>query len=70
MTQAQVSPEYELQLSPAEVAPGGVFDALHCWLDAAYGGGAVARFLPALCRQIRGGVAPERWHLSYAPLAV
>jgi len=64
-----VSPEYELQLSLAEVAPGGVFDALHCWLDARMDEGKSYGFYRPY-NEDRGGVAPERWHLSYAPLAV
>lgn len=62
-------PEYALQLSLAEVAPGGVFDALHCWLDARMAEGKSHGFYRPYDED-RGGVAPERWHLSYAPLAV
>jgi LAS superfamily LD-carboxypeptidase LdcB len=64
-----VPPEYALQLSPAEVAPGGVFDALHCWLDTRMAEGTSHGFYRPYDEE-RGGVAPERWHLSYAPLAV
>jgi hypothetical protein len=65
---AAVGDDYRLQLSQAEVAPGGVFDALHCWLDERFSGGAGRGFYRPYDRD-RGGVAPERWHLSYAPLA-
>jgi LAS superfamily LD-carboxypeptidase LdcB len=57
---------YRVQLLPEEAAPGGVFHALHCWLDenmARYG-----FFRPY--RTFRGGVFPEAWHLSFAPVSV
>ena len=64
---AAAMPEgYRVQLLPSEAAPGGVFHPLHCWLDAnmaKYG-----FFRPY--RIFRGGVHPEAWHLSYAPVAV
>ncbi|MGZ8269330.1 MAG: M15 family metallopeptidase [Burkholderiales bacterium] len=56
---------YRVQLVPGETVPGGVFHALHCWLDAnmwRYG-----FFRPY--GTFRGGVRPEAWHLSYAPLS-
>lgn len=59
---------YQLQLSPAEVAPGGLFDPLHCWLDERIEQGKSHGFFRPYGSD-RGGVAPERWHLSYAPLA-
>lgn len=55
-------------LTPDEVAPGAVFDALHCWLDERMAAGASHGFFRPYAVD-RGGVAPERWHLSYAPLA-
>lgn len=66
---AAVAPDYEVQLTAQEVAPGGVFDALHNWLDARMAAGESHGFYRPYHRD-RGGVAPERWHLSYAPLAV
>ena len=66
---AAVPPEYPLQLSPGEVATGGVFDRLHCWLDARLAAGESHGFFRPYGKD-RGGVAPERWHLSYAPLSV
>jgi LAS superfamily LD-carboxypeptidase LdcB len=57
---------YRVQLLPSEVSPGGIFHPLHCWLDAhmsRYG-----FFRPY--RTFRGGVHPEAWHLSYAPVAI
>lgn len=64
-----VGADYSVQLSPAEVAPGGPFDALHRWLDARMAAGESHGFFRPYERD-RGGVAAERWHLSYAPLAV
>ncbi|MAT95003.1 MAG: peptidase [Halioglobus sp.] len=63
-----VPADYRLQLSPVEVAPGGVFDALHCWLDEVIAAGCGHGFFRPYDRD-RGGVAPERWHLSFAPLS-
>jgi LAS superfamily LD-carboxypeptidase LdcB len=66
---AAVPPEYQLQLSAQEVATGGVFDPLHCWLDARMAAGRSHGFFRPYDRDC-GGVAPERWHLSYAPLSI
>jgi LAS superfamily LD-carboxypeptidase LdcB len=63
---AAVPDGYRVQLLPAEAAPGGVFHALHCWLDvnmARYG-----FFRPY--QSFRGGVLPEAWHLSYAHVSI
>lgn len=65
---AAVEGDYRVALSAAEVAPGGVFDPLHRWLDERLGSGAGHGFYRPYDRD-RGGVAPERWHLSYLPLA-
>ena len=66
---AAVGDEYAVQLTPGEVAPGGVFDSLHCWLDQRMAAdGAHGFFRPYA--QDSGGVAVERWHLSYAPASV
>jgi LAS superfamily LD-carboxypeptidase LdcB len=57
---------YRLRLLPEEAAPGGVFYRLHCWLDThmeRYG-----FYRPYA--NYRGGVLPEAWHLSYAPVSV
>lgn len=66
---AAVPLDYQVQLSPGEVAGGGVFDPLHCWLDERIAQGQSRGFYRPYGRD-RGGVAPERWHLSYAPLAL
>ena len=59
---------YEIQLIPEEVNAGGMFGPLHEWLDERIATDGTYGF----CRpydQDRQGVAPERWHLSYAPVA-
>lgn len=67
---AAVLPQgYKLQLSQQEVAAGGLFDPLHSWLDQRMAAGESHGFYRPYGRD-RGGVAPERWHLSYAPLSV
>jgi len=66
---AALPADYVLQLSPAEVAPGGLFDPLHNWLDGRIAAGQSHGFFRPYGED-RGGVAPERWHLSYAPLAL
>lgn len=59
---------YELQLIPAEVDAGGMHAPLHEWLDARIASGTAHDFYRPYDAD-RGGVAPERWHLSYAPVA-
>jgi LAS superfamily LD-carboxypeptidase LdcB len=56
---------YRYKLVPEEYAPGGVFHALNVWLDA-----NIARFgFYRPYAQYRGGVNPEPWHLSFAPVS-
>jgi LAS superfamily LD-carboxypeptidase LdcB len=66
LVDAAAMPEgYRVQLAPHEAAHGGVFHTLHCWLDA-----NMARFgFFRPYRSFRGGVLPEPWHVSYAPVA-
>lgn len=52
-------------LVPAEYAAGGVFARLGAWLDACAGQFGFYRPYDSY----RGGVQPEPWHLSYAPVA-
>ncbi len=59
---------YQLQLTPQEVADDGMFGALHYWLDEQIAADTAAGFFRPYATDM-GGVAPERWHLSYAPLA-
>lgn len=62
---AAVPEGYRVRLLPEEAAPGGVFQKMHRWLDrnmSRYG-----FFRPY--HNFRGGVHPEPWHLSYAPVS-
>ncbi|MFT5481858.1 MAG: LAS superfamily LD-carboxypeptidase LdcB [Halieaceae bacterium] len=65
---AAVSADYRVKLEPVEVNPGGVFEAMHNWLDAQIAAGDSFGFFRPYADD-RGGVAPERWHLSYAPIS-
>lgn len=58
---------YQVRLTLDETADAGVFAGLHAWLDE-YLARADAGFFRPYRRRL-GGVAPEPWHLSYAPLA-
>ena len=56
---------YRVRLVPAETEPGGVFHDLQRWLDE-----NMARFnFFRPYSTFRGGVLPEPWHLSYAPVS-
>jgi len=59
---------YEIDLIPEEVESGGMFAPLHEWLDQQIATGTAHGFFRPYDRD-RGGVAPERWHLSHAPTA-
>lgn len=65
---AAVPDDYRVQLTPAEVEEDGPFAPLHDWLDRQLGNGAGYGFFRPY-NEDRGGIAPERWHLSYAPLS-
>jgi LAS superfamily LD-carboxypeptidase LdcB len=65
---AAVPADYRVQLTPAEVASGGVFGPLHRWLDERIAADRAHGFYRPYDRD-GGGVAPERWHLSFGPLA-
>ena len=56
---------YKLAVVPAEYQAGGPFHRLTTWLDAHMH--AFGFFRPYATD--RGGVSPEPWHLSYAPVA-
>jgi LAS superfamily LD-carboxypeptidase LdcB len=62
---ASVPAGYSVQLIPSEYAADGVFSRLAAWLDANMN--RFGFFRPY--RNDRGGVSPEPWHLSYAPVA-
>ena len=56
---------YTVELLPAEYAADGIFSRLSQWLDA-----NMRRFgFYQPYRTDRGGVSPEPWHLSYAPIS-
>jgi LAS superfamily LD-carboxypeptidase LdcB len=65
---AAVPDDYVIELIPAEVNAGGMFAPLHEWLDQRIAEDAAFGFFRPYDID-RGGVAPERWHLSYAPVA-
>jgi len=65
---AAVGSDYRLQLNNEEVSDEGVFGPLHQWLDQQIESNAAFGFFRPYI-QDRGGVSPERWHLSYAPLS-
>lgn len=56
---------YRPQLVVGEYGPGGVFARLDDWLDT----NAAAHGFYRPYETWRGGVQPEPWHLSYAPVA-
>ncbi|WP_237066452.1 M15 family metallopeptidase [Microbulbifer guangxiensis] len=65
---AAMSDNYQPQLTPQEVCDEGIFGPFHCWLDKRIAAGeSYGLFRPYA--EDRGGIAPERWHLSYAPAA-
>ncbi len=66
---AAVPAGYEIQLVPGEVEGDGMFAPLHDWLDERIATGTAFGFFRPYDVD-RGGVAPERWHVSYAPLSV
>ncbi|MGD8700154.1 MAG: M15 family metallopeptidase [Gemmatimonadales bacterium] len=59
---------YDVELIPEEVEAGGMFAPLHEWLDDRIAAGEAFGFFRPY-EEDRGGVAPERWHLSCAPAA-
>lgn len=66
---AAATPEgYEVQLIPEEVNAGGMFGPLHEWLDERIAADDCFGFFRPYDED-RNGVAPERWHLSYGPVA-
>ena len=60
------TPKYEVQLTKEEVEKGGIFAPLHDWLDERMKDDEFPFYRPY--NRERGGVSPERWHLSFAPL--
>ncbi len=62
---AAMPENYQVQLVPEEVEGDGLFAPFHDWLDEQLED--LGFFRPY--RTDRGGVSPERWHLSYLPLS-
>ncbi len=63
-----VPEDFRVQLTPDEVCDGGPFCALHDWFDEQIARNTAAGFFRPYAVDA-GGVAPERWHLSFAALA-
>jgi len=63
---AAVEADYQIQLVPEEVEGSGVFAPFHDWLDSSVL--AAAGFYRPYAKDL-GGIAPERWHISYRPVA-
>jgi LAS superfamily LD-carboxypeptidase LdcB len=62
---AAIAPGARVRLLPEEYFPGGPFAQMSTWLDR-----NMARFgFFRPYRTDRGGVSPEPWHLSYAPVS-
>jgi LAS superfamily LD-carboxypeptidase LdcB len=62
---AAIDENYRLQLTPQEVEGEGVFAPFHNWLDTVIASSGFYR--PYAIDS--GGIAPERWHISYQPIA-
>jgi LAS superfamily LD-carboxypeptidase LdcB len=63
-----IPPGYEVQLTPAETAPDGIFGPLHAWLDHRIQTDTAFGFTRPY-EEGRGRVQPEKWHLSHRPTA-
>lgn len=63
-----LTPGQKVELTPEEVAPNGPFGPLHAWLDDQMEKDSAFGFFRPYAKDL-GGVAPERWHLSYRPLS-
>jgi len=65
---SSIAADYCVQLTQEECAGAGPFAAFHRWLgDAIATGNSFGFYRPYAAD--KGGVAPEPWHISYAPLA-
>lgn len=64
---ASIAADYQVQLTVAETENDGPFARFHRWLDVELQRGTCQFYRPYA--EDRGGIAPEPWHLSYAPLA-
>lgn len=59
--------DYQIQLTPSEVQGNGLFAPMHNWLDGYLDSEESGFYRPYALD--KGGIAPERWHLSYRPIA-
>lgn len=64
---SRISPDYQLQLTIEETIEPGPFAEFHLWLTEKLAEKHCPFFRPYAID--KGGVAPEPWHLSYAPVA-
>jgi LAS superfamily LD-carboxypeptidase LdcB len=64
---AAIDENYQLQLTVAETQMGGPFAKFYQWLDSFLDTSDCEFYRPYHID--RGGIAPEPWHLSFAPLA-
>lgn len=62
---AALTPGYRVQFVTEEYTAGGIFNRLNVWVDA----NAASFGFHRPYGEYRGGVRPEPWHLSYAPVA-
>lgn len=58
----------QVKLMPSECYGNGPSAELHSWLDLKIESGTAYNFFRPYSTD-RGGIAPERWHISYYPLA-
>lgn len=65
---ALTDPSYRVQLVPSEYAESGIFGKLSTWLDTRISDREAFGFYRPYDVD-RGGVAPEKWHLSFRPIA-
>ncbi len=61
-------PEYKIEMIPEEVDDNGIFGPLHRWLDDKIEHDEAFGFFRPYARD-KGGIAPERWHMSFYPLS-
>jgi LAS superfamily LD-carboxypeptidase LdcB len=66
--QRALGEHHQVHLTPQEVAPEGIFGPLHLWLDQLIAKDQAYGFFRPYDFD-RGGVAPEKWHLSFRPLS-
>lgn len=64
---SRMPPGYQVQLTQAETTGDGFFAEFHHWLDTELAAQRYRFYRPY--EKDKGGIAPEPWHLSYAPIA-